>query len=1127
MVYSSLSLKKGGGILSEQQQAEPDPNAVHLLIGLGGTGIDCIAEIKKQVYACIKPDDPEAEVPTYQKIQFLAVDADLHNDGLAIFDTDEIFDISSWNVKEELRNKSRIENHVELDWLDLEKIHTENIGELGAGGSRVVGRYLLMEHSDQFLGRVKEMIQNGEKRAGTGKIYVHLLAGLGGGLGSGCFLDVCYLVRKAIKEEGVDAIVSGYFFLPDVSLAKVPPSVVWVRDYIKKNGYAAMQELDYCMKIGENGGAFVQNYKRGIQAAWEEPPVDVCFLLSAMNQYQRTGESACQDVKKKVTLYILSCLMKGGTEWLKKEHLFLNSKRREKKSGYQNVYCTIGMARTGIPLREMNTYLATKTFEAFSAIKNQVPTEKEIVELAERAKIFNLNELLLEIMKNEGRYFEIEPEPEDVDWMFTRKYGDEKLVNWYENQKTAQFEILEKNAAHMMDENSADSLLARVCEEIDACAADLNRGPVYAYYTVKSNYRVNLQDLIKGNLAELEYRMKLLENTVYREDQSRRNLCEQSRKKWESEKNKLAFFGKLQTAYRKYTENLERLVRDQIELKAMENLKEVLQNLKEQIADRAINCYAKFNRVMNHLMDTFEENSSVLNASVKESDCYAVRMITMKEFYPELDRAVSEINMAELFQQFVSEFLDQPEMWAEENERKISGIVRKFFMEDAFSRFADYSITSFLREKYGRADETEIIDHLHRDYMMKLRDWSQTFFPTDPFVWNSTMQRLSSYIFVPTQEQTVMQAAQRLMQHYVHDINQSAFAEEIYMIRFLAEIPIGAYAKTKEYEKSYFKEEQEERHIYMGKGGAKWFNDWNRLPSIVPESCMRGRLPDKLQNLLDKARKIYFEGCRRNLIYEGRIRQFSDDTVQMMEEMTALVDNAGKEAEGKSNADGMLREIRKRLEMSIETQQFTYKDMEYSLPREEGMTAEIEKNYFISNPALQNIVKRDLDRIDAVKDAIERVKQRIRRLETCDKERKNLSQALLTGVIQGDEWRGLVFYERKVPQRERIILYGSVRGEHFPYVKVPLYQTYISYLDLRPDIKDEIQKATKGKIEAFDDEFVERVKWYAEKITPENISRFIAAAEKTPEILEEANELIQVLNKEVDFWNKKRKALGL
>ena len=165
---------------------------------------------------------------------------------------------------------------------------------------------------------------------------------------------------------------------------------------------------------------------------------------------------------------------------------------------------------------------------------------------------------------------------------------------------------------------------------------------------------------------------------------------------------------------------------------------------------------------------------------------------------------------------------------------------------------------------------------------------------------------------------------------------------------------------------------------------------------------MRGRLPDKLQNLLDKARKIYFEGCRRNLIYEGRIRQFSDDTVQMMEEMTALVDNAGKEAEGKSNADGMLREIRKRLEMSIETQQFTYKDTEYSLPREEGMTAEIEKNYFISNPALQNIVKRDLDRIDAVKDAIERVKQRIRRLEICDKERKNLSQALLTGVIQGD-----------------------------------------------------------------------------------------------------------------------------
>ena len=66
MIYPRLSLKNGGGIVSEQQQAEQNPNAVHLLIGLGGTGIDCIAEIKKQVYTGIKPDDPKAEVPTYQ-----------------------------------------------------------------------------------------------------------------------------------------------------------------------------------------------------------------------------------------------------------------------------------------------------------------------------------------------------------------------------------------------------------------------------------------------------------------------------------------------------------------------------------------------------------------------------------------------------------------------------------------------------------------------------------------------------------------------------------------------------------------------------------------------------------------------------------------------------------------------------------------------------------------------------------------------------------------------------------------------------------------------------------------------------------------------------------------------------
>ena len=74
--YSKLLLSTGGGIISTQQQAEQVQNTASILIGLGGTGIDCIKTIKAAVRERLKPDDPDAVVAEYSHIQFLGVDTD-------------------------------------------------------------------------------------------------------------------------------------------------------------------------------------------------------------------------------------------------------------------------------------------------------------------------------------------------------------------------------------------------------------------------------------------------------------------------------------------------------------------------------------------------------------------------------------------------------------------------------------------------------------------------------------------------------------------------------------------------------------------------------------------------------------------------------------------------------------------------------------------------------------------------------------------------------------------------------------------------------------------------------------------------------------------------------------------
>ena len=70
-----LLLQAGGGVIDTKQLSDQDNCAV-LAIGLGGTGTDCLRNLKRKVYNRIEPDDPDSPVVSYSHIQFMSVDAD-------------------------------------------------------------------------------------------------------------------------------------------------------------------------------------------------------------------------------------------------------------------------------------------------------------------------------------------------------------------------------------------------------------------------------------------------------------------------------------------------------------------------------------------------------------------------------------------------------------------------------------------------------------------------------------------------------------------------------------------------------------------------------------------------------------------------------------------------------------------------------------------------------------------------------------------------------------------------------------------------------------------------------------------------------------------------------------------
>lgn len=243
-----------------------------ILIGLGGTGIDCLRTIKTQVYARLRPDDTDVVTPGYEHIRFLGVDTDERSRGLIrnsenirldsniALDDAEFFSIGNPNVIKAW-GTPWLENRPELSWLKREQIPISNLSKAGAGGVRQIGRFMMMDQSDSFISRLEQEINVAKSGLDELPVHIHVFSGLSGGTGAGIFLDVCYMIQSIADKivEGVNTY--GYFFLPDVNLSKIPDSDNMTRAYVQVNGYAAMQELDYCMQLRFNGGSFVQEYK--------------------------------------------------------------------------------------------------------------------------------------------------------------------------------------------------------------------------------------------------------------------------------------------------------------------------------------------------------------------------------------------------------------------------------------------------------------------------------------------------------------------------------------------------------------------------------------------------------------------------------------------------------------------------------------------------------------------------------------------------------------------------------------------------------------------------------------------------------------------------------------------------
>lgn len=832
-----LDVSLGGGIISEKIRVDTIDNPM-LVIGLGGTGIDALLRLKYQVNRRFKlPEDPlskkKKEKPN--NIEFLAFETNEHDrnkkyKGIGLDPNKEFVLLSNPEIGGLLQNRSTIEPYIK-EWLSPELLITDGIS--GASGVRQAGRLLLFTKINEVVQTIERKIEavlEGTKE----KLYVFILTGLSGGTGSGCYLDISYIVRGIMEKKfgstGVDKVsMLGYLFTPDVNLSKGGLSWHTV-EYIEKNGYAALKELDYWMNCDERNERFKMKYGSQLEVNSPMPPFNLCHLMSGTNLEGKRLENAydyCMNVTaENITNFMAREEKKGGEFAI---HDYISNIRTNiavmqkpyAAANYQ--YNIIGASMAEIPLEEMTTYVGYKLFQKMNTMFDAGPDQAEVEQFAEKLRI--------DLDSVHQRFNERVPEP----------------LSGFENSDRFSYTNVIKTTAINLDEELDREFLLKAKEQYRKCKKQLpgeimeefrhqverlfrhpKKGPIFASRLIHSNDGFCLLKTIQVLGEGLRERLERLPKAISSEQEHAFNKLEDARSAFISkERKKNAYIDAKLNEFHARAEKAR--IEEMIEF--YEDLYQLLNNQNNKI-------YQVYKEILETLKVIFEKNANILveGEEVKQENnvSYYWHLVSVKEVQDEIKRMFDTKDGEMLMQQWSEMLIEKSTYWVKETEVDVVGTVSEFLTEQ-FGELITKSMEDFLRLKHGEDQpidkiiEDKIASRLDRDALPVFHlanSGGKLHFPQ----WG--------FVSVPVNSPNIYKGIKNFEKHSLSGskftIKESEVRNRIFWLNTKNGIPLYAYSPLTTYETSYEKTILEKegvgRHLVQTDK-----ENWAYLPSPIPE----------------------------------------------------------------------------------------------------------------------------------------------------------------------------------------------------------------------------------------------------------------------------------------------------
>ena len=255
-----------------------------LLIGLGGTGVKAILDAKKMFY------ENYGEIPPM--IGFLGVDTDapgLSNNFVTANDGSKI------NLNESEKLCISVETPADIyergkedklyDWMPKDNVAGLSALSIGAGQMRSNGRFAITVNESNVEAFVNnkineinnaQIIDNTQYGVLSSNTEVHMVFSLGGGTGSGTFLNMAYLIKRLYPTIKL----SGYAVLSDV-FRSMATGAMTAR--VKPNAMGAIIDLDYLAHLSlDSEKVNVQWFRTTDQV--NKRPFDALYFVDNKNE---------------------------------------------------------------------------------------------------------------------------------------------------------------------------------------------------------------------------------------------------------------------------------------------------------------------------------------------------------------------------------------------------------------------------------------------------------------------------------------------------------------------------------------------------------------------------------------------------------------------------------------------------------------------------------------------------------------------------------------------------------------------------------------------------------------------------------------------------------------------------